>query len=219
MGSQNNPDELYKEVNGYKVKIKKSEIEKRLTEDEEKILLESINQETHKNYWERNKAIVLFLLNTGLRVAEFQKLLVSDVINMGKKPKSTLDVRPSTAKRGKARHVPLNENAKKAITILLKNREELCYNDPLVVGLKNKPLSRRAIQEVVHTASLKAGINRQVFPHMLRHTFLSKVYNKTGNLKITQSLAGHSNSKITMDMYVHTTMEEMTDAVDSLVED
>lgn len=210
-------DEMYKDVRGYKVKIKKSLVEKRLTSDEERTLLDSIVYDTHKKYWERNKAIILFLLNTGLRVGEFQKLVVSDVMAMSGKPKTMLDVRPSTAKRKKARQVPLNDLAREAITSLLKGRDELGFNDPLTSKPDGKALSRRAIQEVVHSSSLKAGINRQIFPHTLRHTFLSKIYSKTGNLKITQTLAGHSNSKLTMDLYVHTTMEEMEDAVSAIM--
>jgi len=212
-------DELYKEVRGYKVKIKKSQIEKRLTNEEERTLIDSIVYDTHKNMWERNRAIIVFLLNTGLRVSEFQQLVVSDVMAMNGKPKSMLDVRPSTAKRKKPRHVPLNNLAKESIVALLKGREELSFNDPLTTKDGINGLSRRAIQEVVHTASLKAGINRQIFPHTLRHTFLSKIYSKTGNLKITQTLAGHSNSKLTMDLYVHTTVEEMEDAVSLIVDD
>ena len=205
-------DENFKIVNGFKVKKRKTELEKRLTNEEVEILLASINSETHKNYWRRNKAIIEFMLHTAMRVGEISQLKIFDVIAASGKIKSVLDVRSETAKRKKARHVPLNETAQVAIRVLMEGRDPV-FTDPLIVKPNGGRLTKRGIQNVVTMACLKSGINRLCSPHMMRHTCLSMVYELTHDLKITQTLAGHSNPALTMRLYTHCTLDGMTQAV------
>lgn len=206
----------YKIVQGYKVKRKKTELEKRLTESEARTLLESINQETHKSFWKRNKAIVQLLLNTALRVGELSQLKLYDVVTVGGMVKDVLDVREEIAKRKKCRNIPLNRNAKEAIKVLVEGRPEAAIDDALIVKPNGQPLSYRAIQHVVTTSALKAGLDRLVGCHTLRHTCLSKLYEKTTNVKIVQTIAGHAQSKITIDLYTHATMDGLSKAVQTL---
>jgi len=213
------PENEFKFVKGFKVKAKKTKIEKRLTEQEMKTVLDSITWETHKGYCKRNKAIIQFLLNTGLRVGEFSLLKLSDVLTVSASVKDVLDIRAEIAKRHKARHVPLNKAAKEAVTLLLEGRGDASFSDSLVTRPDKKPLSKRSIQDVVTLACLKAGITRLMSPHAMRHTFLSRVYERTGNIKTVQELAGHSSSRLTMDLYTHTTMRNLEDAVKSLDEE
>ena len=87
---------------------------------------------------------------------------------------------------------------------------------PLLRKKDGGALTKRAIQDIVKNSCLRAGIDRLIGPHVLRHTFLSKVYAKHKNIKITQQLAGHSDPKLTLEMYTHTTLDEMADAVEDL---
>lgn len=212
-------DEHHKVVDGkngkYLVKKVKSDLDKRLNESEEALLLASFTKENHGGHAERNRAIITFLLNTGLRVAEFSHLKVYDVLKSDGDVKETLEVRPETAKRNKGRQVPLNTNAKEAIRILIGNASP-GLTDSLIRKNDESPLSRRSIQDIVKNAGLRAGVTRLIGPHALRHTFLSKVYMKTKNVKVTQQLAGHSDPKMTMQLYTHTTMDEMASAVEEL---
>lgn len=209
----------HKEVNGkngtYIVKKVKSDLDKRLDRDEEEALLASFTYENHKSKAERNKAIILFFLNTGLRVGEAAQVKVYDFMAIGGEIKNTLIVRPEIAKRKKSRQIPLNSTAKEAIRTLIGNKIT-DITIPLLRKKNEEALTKRAIQDIVKNSCLRAGIDRLVGPHALRHTFLSKVYAKHKNIKITQQLAGHSDPKLTLDMYTHTTLDEMADAVEDL---
>ena len=154
--------------------------------------------ETHKNYWRRNRALVVLLLNTGLRVGELAGLKVSDVVTVQGKIKVMLFVRPEIAKRKKPRHIPLNNTAQAAVKDLLdpEHRPEPGFDDALIVTPRGRRLSVRMIQHVMTLAALKAGIERLVGPHGLRHTCLSRVYEKTTNIKLVQTLAGHINKTV-----------------------
>lgn len=206
------PDNDFKIVNGYRVKKKKSELEKRLTSEESALLLASITPETHKNYWRRNKAIIEFMLHTALRVGELSKLQIFDIVTASGKIKTVLDVRAEIAKRKKPRHVPLNETAQAAVRTLLEGRDPV-FNDPFIVKPNGSRLTKRGIQNVVTMTALKAGINRLVGAHVLRHSCLSRIYEITKDVKITQTLAGHSNPALTMRLYTHTSIDGMSEAL------
>jgi len=213
------PENGFKVVKGFTVKAKKTKLEKRLTKAEAEALVASITPEVHKGYWKRNRAIIIFLLNTGLRVGEFSKLKLSDVLAVSGSVKGILDVRAEIAKRKKARHVPLNATAQQAVRDLLEGRPEATFEDSLTTRPDGKPLSKRAIQDVVTITALKAGINRLVGAHCLRHTCLSRLYEKTTNIKIVQTVAGHSSSRLTIDLYTHATMDSLADAMKTLDEE
>ena len=208
-------DENFKIVNGSKVKKKKTELEKRLTLEESEQLLASITLETHKAYHRRNRAILELLLNSALRVGELSQLKIFDVISPSGRVKGVLDVRAETAKRKKPRHVPLNDTAQAAVRVLMEGRDPV-FTDWLIVAPNGKRLSKRGIQNVVTMSCLKSGINRLCGPHMMRHTCISMVYERTNNIKVCQVLAGHSNPALTLRLYSHTTMDGLTEAMKTL---
>jgi site-specific recombinase XerD len=212
-------DEHHKKVNGkngvYLVKKVKSDLDKRLTAAEEQLLLTSFTYENHKSNAERNRSIIMLFLNTGLRVGEMAQLKLYDVFEMQGELKDVLVVRPEIAKRNKSRQIPLNGSAKESLRTLIGNNPKDLTSSILKKN-NGDPLTRRSIQDIVKNACLRAGIDRLIGPHVLRHTFLSKVYANTKNVKITQQLAGHTDPKLTMQMYTHTTIDEMTDAVEGL---
>ena len=199
----------------YLVKKAKSDLDKRLSESEEVDLLASFTYKNHKSNALRNKWIVQMFLNTGLRVNEMASLKMYDVLDATGEVKKVLELRPETAKRAKSRQIPLNAVAREAVTYFSINGTK-----PLTSALISKkngdPLTRRSLQDVVRNSGLRAGVERLIGPHTLRHTFLSKVYVKHKNVKITQQLAGHSDPKLTMQLYTHTTIDEMAEAVEDL---
>jgi len=212
-------DTGFKVVKGHTVKTKKTEMEKRLSQEEVELLLASITPETHKSFWKRNRAIILFLLHTGLRVAEICGLRIHDVLTMGGKVKGVVDLRAEIAKRKKPRHIPLNDTAQQCVKDLIEGRDNVAYTDPFLGKKDGKPLTKRAVQDIVTNACLKAGINRLIGPHTLRHSCLSRLYEKTGNIKIVQVLAGHSNASLTINLYTHVTMDGLTEAMKVLDDD
>lgn len=209
----------HKKVNGkngiYLVKKVKSDLDKRLTAAEEEMLLASFTYENHKSNAERNKNIIVLFLNTALRVGEIAQLKMYDVFEMQGELKDILIVRAEIAKRNKSRQIPLNSSAKEALRSIIGNKPA-DLTSALLTKKDGSPLTRRSIQDIVKNACLRAGINRLIGPHVLRHTFLSKVYAKHKDIKITQQLAGHTDPKLTIQMYTHTTLDEMAKAVEDL---
>lgn len=59
------------------------------------------------------------------------------------------------------------------------------------------PLNSRYVRELVTRLAKKAGITRRVHPHMLRHTALTMLYDRTQDLRLVQQVAGHSTSRLT----------------------
>jgi site-specific recombinase XerD len=65
-----------------------------------------------------------------------------------------------------------------------------------------QPLDSRYVRQLVARLADKAGIDRRVHPHMLRHTALTALYDKTRDLRMVQDVAGHSTTRHT-ERYTH----------------
>lgn len=185
---------------------------KYLTEQEAEKVLSSFWEEDP--FYTRNRTIVIFALNTGLRVSELTGLNVGDVVNG--RIKRELKVRKEIAKGKRERIIPLNEKARGSIRDLLDFNEECGYsqgnNDPLFVSKQRKRISPRQVENVIKQLKKDSEIEVDMTPHTLRHSFATRVYNKTGNLKIVQTLLGHSSIKTT-EIYLHVGREDLEKAV------
>jgi len=185
---------------------------KYLTEQEVEKVLSSFWEEDP--FYTRNKTIVVFALNTGLRVSELTGLNVGDVLNG--RIKKELKVRKEVAKGKRERIIPLNEKAREAIRELLDFNEDSHYpqenNDPLFVSKQRKRISTRQVENIIRQLKNDSEIDVDMTPHTLRHSFATKIYNKTGNLRIVQVLLGHSSIKTT-EIYLHVGREDLAKAV------
>jgi integrase len=65
-----------------------------------------------------------------------------------------------------------------------------------------EPLDARYIRDLAKRLAEKAGIERRIHPHMLRHTALTALYDKTQDLRMVQEVAGHKTSRMT-ERYTH----------------
>lgn len=185
---------------------------KYLTEKEVEKVLSSFWEEDP--FYTRNRTIVIFALNTGLRVSELTGLNVGDVVNG--RIRKELKVRREIAKGKRERIIPLNEKAREAIRDLLDFNEESGYsqgdNDPLFVSKQRKRISPRQVENVIKQLKKDSEIDVDMTPHTLRHSFATRVYNATGNLRIVQTLLGHSSIKTT-EIYTHVRREDLEKAV------
>jgi len=179
---------------------------KYLTSEEEKRLLQSVEG----RYKKRDSAILILMTNTGLRVGELTKLKISDIFN-GNGIKDELQVRKQTTKGKRPRAIPLNDKAKKAIRFLLEKRKE--PEDLFLISQKKNKFTAIQIFRIIKGASGKAKLDFSPSPHSLRHTFATKVYAKTNNLRTVQKLLGHK-SVATTQIYADVTREQLKDAVD-----
>lgn len=150
----------------------------------------------------RERALVEFLLATGMRVSEIQKVNVSD-LNFDSNKLKTL------GKGNKERVVLFNDRCKLYIKEYLNKRA--AADIALFVSERSpyKRLSVRAIQKILKNISLRKDFEYSVFPHKLRHTFATNMFRQGADLKTVQFLLGHKNISTTQ-IYTKTNIDDIT---------
>lgn len=68
--------------------------------------------------------------------------------------------------------------------------------------MPGEPLSSPYVRQFVKRLARQAGLEKDVHPHLLRHTALTALYDRTGDLRMVQLVAGHSTSRLT-ERYLH----------------
>lgn len=148
----------------------------------------------------RNKAIIETLYSCGLRVSELVNLKVSNInFRMG--------YIKIEGKGNKERIVPLHDTAKDEIRVYMKNDrinipKAKGFEDILFLNKKGKSLSRVMVFNIIKELALKAGINKIVSPHTLRHSFASHLVNGGADIRAVQEMLGHE-SILTTEIYTH----------------
>jgi integrase/recombinase XerD len=84
--------------------------------------------------------------------------------------------------------------------------------------LKGKALGYRYVQRMVKRHAAKAGIEKNVSPHTLRHSFATDLYRETSKIRLVQKVLGHSDLSTTM-IYTHIFDEEVESALKSFLQE
>lgn len=165
--------------------------------------VKSISDSFSGKYATRDKAIFLLGLCIGSRVSELGQLKVKDVWRNGK-PVNTLIIRPETAKRKKARRVPIDVNpiAQNVISELIewkrREGESLDPEAPLFISQKGGHLTRVQLHRILKNTYEEAGIEpERASTHSMRKTAATWLYEMTKDIKCVQSFLGHSDSNTT----------------------
>ncbi|TET62226.1 hypothetical protein E3J48_04515 [Candidatus Aerophobetes bacterium] len=165
-------------------------------------------------FYARNKAMVVFALNTGLRVSELTGLDVGDVLNGH--IKRELRVRKEIAKGKRERIVPLNAKARQAIEELLDFSERRGYpvekDTPLFVSRRGKRITSRQVENIIKRLREDSEIDISMTPHTLRHSFATRLRKKGADLRVIQTLLGHKNLSATQ-IYTWVDREDLERAV------
>lgn len=135
----------------------------------------------------RDRAIVLLMLDTGLRVSEVASIRLGDL-----RPDGTLKVR---GKGSRERMVPVGSTARAAIVRYLGQRGPGRPDDALWLGRKGE-ISSRGLQHVVRRLKGRVGVTGRLSPHSLRHTFARSYLINGGDVFSLQRILGHT----TLDM-------------------
>lgn len=146
----------------------------------------------------RDKALLEFLYSTGCRVGEAEKLNIKDVDILG----ATARV---MGKGKKERIVPVGRTAVRAIYRYMKVREELNWgkeSPALFMTKSGCRLSSRVMRKIVKKYAARAGINKDISPHTLRHSFATHMLEAGCNLRTVQSILGHRQLSTTQ-RYTH----------------
>ncbi len=138
----------------------------------------------------RDNAIVELLYSTGLRVSELVSLNLEDIDFK----ENIIRVK---GKGGKERVVIFGKVAKDKLLKYIKFKGIKKANSPLFLNLKGKRITQRAVQLIIKERAVKLGIQKNITPHVLRHTFATHLLNQGMDIRIIQGLLGHSSLSTT----------------------
>ena len=173
--------------------IKPPKVEKKapdvLSVDEVTLLLQQPKGKTPKAV--RDKAMLELLYGTGLHVSELISLKVSDLnLSMG-----YIECNFG----GKSRIIPIEEEAQEALRVYLETaRNQMAKNSEyLFVNVKGEEMSRQGFWKLLKAYAKKAHIEKDITPHMIRHSFASHMVNNGADLHAVQEMLGHSDISTT----------------------
>lgn len=154
----------------------------------------------------RDRAIVLLLLDCGIRASECCDLLVGDV------DFKTGATQVRSGKGCKGRTVFLGNVARDALwRYVSKRKREAKPDDPLFETSRGQALDRSALRKMLLAAGKRAEVVEPVTPHRLRHTFAITYLRNGGDVYTLQRLLGHS----TMEMVRRYLALAQTDVADA----
>lgn len=141
-----------------------------------------VNSRAEGNVGARDHALVCFMLLTGCRLAETAALDITDLDLVGRV--ATL----RTTKGGDPDRVMLSPRLAKILAAHVGDRGD----GPLFTA-HGRRLSTRQIQRIVTARVQEAGIDKPITAHSLRHSFATRLYNATGDIRLVQQALRHSH--------------------------
>lgn len=179
-----------------------------LTKEEQVRLLAQPNKRYPTG--ERNYVMLRMMLDTGLRLAETINLRWRDVdLNTGK-------VMVRQGKGSKDRTLWIGEADLEMLQAWRERqaRDAKGKSDNMFTTLKGRKLNPAYVRAMVVRYGKRAGIDKQIGPHTLRHTFATDLYQDTSKIRLVQKALGHSNLATTQ-IYTHIVDDELEDALKS----
>lgn len=177
--------------------IKRPKREKRLptvlTKEETKKLFEVLDTK-------KSKIMISLMYACGFRVSELVNLKIDD-LDFNEK---TGKVRQGKGKKDRVFNIPefLLEDLKTQVEKQKKNKEIYLFTGA------NGNLSERNLQKIVSKAAKRAGINKEVHCHTLRHSFATHLLENGTDIRKIQELLGHADLSTTQ-IYTHISTEEL----------
>lgn len=144
----------------------------------------------------RDRAVLLFLADTGCRVAGLVGLCIDDLDLVGMTAKVT-------EKGSKARRVPFSEPTRAALLAWLLVRPTVSHNRLwATLGTRGGPwLTDEGVRQLLKRLKARAGVTGPVNPHSFRHGFAREYLLNGGDLATLADLLGHSDVQVTWQHY------------------
>lgn len=184
---------------------KKQHLPQVLTKEEVEKLLRSPN--TGQVLGLRDRAMLELMYATGLRISEIINLKLEDLhLTMG-----TLQ---TLGKGHKERIVPVGDEAIKWVNRYLEEaRPKLLKqkrSNYLFLNFHGNNLTRQGVWKNLKAEVRKAGIQKNITPHTLRHSFATHILENRADLRIVQELLGHADISTTQ-IYTHLSNKQLAD--------
>ena len=172
-----------------------------LNPEEVAAIIDIPNRETDAGV--RNAAIMETLYATGMRVSELTSLELDNLF-------FEIGFIRVVGKGNKERLVPVGEVAQSALEHYIEvvrpkfqsDKNPQKAENKIFLSQRGNPLSRMSIWNIVNDAAERAGIEKNVYPHIFRHSFATHLLEGGADLRAVQEMLGHS-SIITTEIYTH----------------
>ena len=156
--------------------------------------------DTKKDTGKRDKAIILLLYSSGLRVSELTNLNLSNIY-------LNENIIRVFGKGSKERIVPIGNRSKKSLLNYINDIRPKYARKAISKGIiflsnRGKFLSRKTIWLIVKIISKSTNIDKSISPHTFRHSFASHLLEGGADLRVVQELLGHDNLSTTQ-IYTH----------------
>ena len=158
----------------------------------------------------RNKAMLELMYSSGLRVSELINLELKDI---------DLDnnyVR-CFGKGSKERIVPIGEYSSKYLSIYINEYRDSMkkgyYTEKIFLNNHGKELTRQGLFKIIKKIAKEKNINKNITPHMLRHSFATHLLNNGADLRTIQEMLGHSSISTTQ-IYTNVTNDILKENYD-----
>lgn len=179
-----------------------------LTDVEEKALLSQFNDRYPTS--QRNGSMIKLSLKTGMRISELINLKWADIEFDPQYQCYSIHIKQGKGKKDRMIYIPVDLYERLS---MLKNRFP---SDNLVFcTLKGDKIKDSYLRKMIADKASKAEINKSVHFHLLRHTYLTKLYKQTNNIRTVQETAGHADISTTM-IYTHISNNDVRQAMLSL---
>jgi integrase/recombinase XerD len=157
----------------------------------------------------RDRAMLELLYATGLRVSELVRVRSADV-------NTDMGVLRTIGKGGKHRLIPVGRSALAALERWGPARQQLLRgraSEFLFVTNRGKPLTRQSFWHRVRYYGRKAGVQAELSPHVLRHSFATHLLERGADLRSVQVMLGHADISTTQ-IYTHVVRERLRQVFD-----
>jgi integrase len=159
----------------------------------------------------RNRALIMLLYRSGLRVSEALSIRAADV-NLDSHSIRLLDT-----KSGQPQTRGYHPDASDALARWMDKRRELgLRNGKLFCTLDGSPVSANYVRNMLHRLGEKAGIEKRVHPHGLRHTFADELQRNGADIVTISKLLGHSSIAVTARYLDHLTNAQAVERLQTI---
>lgn len=163
---------------------------------------------------ERDKVIVRLLADTGIRAGELIGLRESDLVESGRDRYVRVH-----GKGAKDRLVPVQPQLYRRLQRLVRGRPVEAREDRIFLSLTRRrggayePLTTAGLQQLIRILGERAGLQKRVHPHLLRHSFATTMLNRQMDPITLSRILGHASLVMIQRTYAHQTAGDLSEAL------